>query len=114
LNIVEHRKERGESVRDGIRATVLHQSGQHFKTTAVILGTLVFEQETEGTVFNGAAKGTLPSPARLVIGWRRNEVAVDRAGGELRHPEIELNLFKRVDERLWILDWVNLEKLGTR
>jgi len=77
---------------------MLHQGGEHFKTPAVKLSTLVFKKETKSTVLDGTPKSTFPGPARLLIGGRSLEDAIAGARGELWLTEIELNLLKRVNE----------------
>jgi len=114
LDVIEHGEKRGEGIRHSVWATMLHQGGEHFKTPAVKLSTLVFEKETKSTVLDGTPKSTFPGPARLLIGGRSREDAIVRARGEFRHTEIKLNLLKRVNEGLGIFQRVNFEKLGPR
>jgi hypothetical protein len=55
LDLIEEGGERSKGIGDGVRMTMLHESGKHFEASAVIEATLVLKKEAETALFDGEA-----------------------------------------------------------
>jgi hypothetical protein len=73
LNIVEKRHERAERIRNRVRATMLVQDIEHFKTLSVVQSTLVVEEEPKRTLADSSPNLPFPEKTRRNIGRSRDQ-----------------------------------------
>ena len=80
LHVVEKRHERAERIRYRVRASMLVQDSEHFKTLAVVQSTLVIKKEPKRTLADSRPNLPFPEKTRRDIGRSCDQQRLTRAG----------------------------------